>query len=125
MLKVYKCEKCGQMVVELKGTACTPFCCGQAMTLLEPNTVDAAQEKHVPAVDAAGSTVTVKVGTVEHPMTDDHYIAQIFLETEQGWQVKNLKPGEKPEAVFEVTAGDKAVAAYEYCTKHGFWKAEL
>ena len=91
-------------------------------TELVANTVDAAQEKHVPVIEIAGDTVTVKVGSVEHPMLDAHYIEFIVLVTEGGMQMKWLKPGMKPEAVFKTT--DKPVAAYEYCNLHGLWMAK-
>lgn len=91
-------------------------------TELVANTVDAAQEKHVPVIEISNDTVTVKVGSVEHPMLEAHYIEFIVLVTEGGMQMKWLKPGMKPEATFKVT--DKPVAAYEYCNLHGLWKAE-
>ena len=87
------------------------------------NTVDAAFEKHVPVIEVAGDTVTVKVGSVEHPMLDAHYIEWIVLVTESGFQMKWLKPGMKPVATFILTPGEKAVAAYEYCNLHGLWMA--
>ena len=91
--------------------------------LLTANTVDAAQEKHVPVIEVNGETVTVKVGSVEHPSLPAHYIEFIILVTEGGMQMKWLKPGDKPEAVFKIT--DKPVAAYEYCNLHGLWKADV
>ena len=72
-----------------------------------------------------GATVKVAVGEVEHPMAEDHYITFIVLETEKGYQTAPLAPGQKPEATFAVAEGDKPVAAYEYCNKHGLWKAEI
>lgn len=90
---------------------------------LTANTVDAAQEKHVPVIEISGDEVKVSVGSVEHPSLDAHYIEWIVLVTETGFQMKWLKPGMKPEAVFKVT--DKPVAAYEYCNLHGLWKAEV
>ena len=89
---------------------------------LTANTVDAAQEKHVPVIKLSGDTVTVKVGSVEHPSLDAHYIEWIILETSGGMQMKWLKPGMKPEATFRTE--EKVVAAYEYCNLHGLWKAE-
>lgn len=91
-------------------------------TELIPNTTDAAGEKHVPVIEINGETVTVKVGSVEHPSLDAHYIEWIVLVTEGGMQMKWLKPGMKPEAIFKVT--DKPVAAFEYCNLHGLWKAD-
>ena len=93
--------------------------------VLTANTVDAAREKHVPVIAREGNTVTVTVGSVLHPMTEEHYIPFIALETAQGLQVKNLKPGMKPVAVFSLADGDEPVAAYEYCNLHGLWKAEV
>ena len=91
-------------------------------TELVPNTVDAAFEKHVPVIEIAGDTVTVKVGSVEHPMLDEHYIEFVLLLTETGMQMKWLKPGMKPEAEFAVT--EPVIAAYEYCNLHGLWMAK-
>ena len=92
-------------------------------TELIANTVDAAQEKHVPVITVDGDTVKVEVGSVEHPSLDAHYIEFIVLVTESGFQMKWLKPGMKPEAVFKIT--DQPVAAFEYCNLHGLWKAEV
>ncbi len=89
---------------------------------LIPNTTDAAGEKHVPVISVNGDEVTVKVGSVEHPSLEAHYIEWIVLVTESGFQMKWLKPRMKPEAVFMVT--EKPVAAYEYCNLHGLWMAE-
>ena len=86
------------------------------------NTTDGAYEKHVPVISHKGETVTVKVGSVEHPMLDVHYIEFIVLETATGHQVHYLKPGQKPEADFAVT--EPVIAAYEYCNLHRLWKAE-
>ena len=122
----YRCEGCGNFVTFLgEKTACTPKCCGETMTELVPNTTDAAQEKHVPVVEVQGNTVKVSVGSVAHPMLEEHFIQFIILETKQGFQKKELKPGEKPEALFALADGDEAVAAYEYCNLHGLWKAEI
>ena len=89
---------------------------------LTPNTTDGAFEKHVPVIEQHGDHVTVKVGSVPHPMLDVHYIEWIILETASGFQRKDLKPGDLPEADFAVT--EPVVAAYEYCNLHGLWKAE-
>ena len=85
------------------------------------NTTDGAYEKHVPVITESGDLVTVKVGTVEHPSLDAHYIEWIVLETAGGFQMHYLKPGMKPEATFKTD--DKVIAAYEYCNLHGLWKA--
>ena len=88
---------------------------------LIPNTTDAAGEKHVPVVTISGDEVKVAVGSVEHPSLEAHYIKFIALQTTGGMQMKWLKPGMKPEAVFRTT--EQVVAAYEYCNLHGLWKA--
>jgi len=122
----YRCEGCGNFITFLgEKTACTPKCCGETMKELTPNTTDAAQEKHVPVAEVSGNTVTVKVGSAAHPMLEEHYIEFIILETENGFQKKDLKPGEAPEAVFVTADGEKPVAAYAYCNLHGLWKADL
>lgn len=125
MVKLYKCAHCGNIVEMVEDRGVTPVCCGQAMDLLNPNTTDAAVEKHVPVVSLDGNKVSVKVGSAEHPMTEEHHISFIMLETDKGVQRKALDPAGKPEAAFVLADGEKAVAAYEYCNLHGFWKAAL
>lgn len=125
MLEIYKCEGCGNFIVFLsEKTACTPKCCGESMKELVPNTSDGAGEKHVPVIEVSGNDVKVSVGSVEHPMLDNHYIQFIILETKQGYTKKDLKPGDKPVAEFKLSDGDEVVAAYEYCNLHGLWKAD-
>ncbi len=87
--------------------------------ILIPNTTDGAYEKHVPVIEQSSDFVTVRVGSVAHPMLEQHYIQWIVLETTSGYQKKDLKPGEAPEASFAVT--EPVVAAYEYCNLHGLW----
>jgi superoxide reductase len=99
----------------------TLVCCGQEMELLVANTVDASKEKHVPVVTKEGGKVTVKVGSVEHPMVEEHYIQWIYLCTKNGGQRKSLKPGEKPEATFYVGEDEDVCEVYEYCNLHGLW----
>lgn len=124
MLKVLKCDRCGAILEVAKdGHGIT--CCGEPMKELTANTEDAAFEKHVPDVEVKGNTVTVKVGSVEHPMLPEHHIAHIWLETTNGTQRKDLDPEGKPEAVFALAEGAKAIAAYEFCNLHGLWKKEL
>ena len=95
------------------------------MTELVPNTVDAAQEKHVPVIEVSGNTVTVKVGAAAHPMVEEHYIQWVYLQTEKGGQRRCLTPGGKPEATFALVEGDKPLAAFAYCNLHGLWKSEV
>ena len=121
-MKFYKCEICGKIVAMVKETPVDTMCCGQAMRELVPGTTDGAIEKHVPVYTLEGNTVKVKVGSVEHPMTDAHHIEWIAIETENGNQRKELKPGDKPEATFALVPRDKVKSVYEYCNLHGLWK---
>ena len=119
--QIYKCEICGNMVEVLHTGAGELVCCGEPMKLLDENTVDAAKEKHVPVIEKSGNKVTVKVGSVAHPMEEKHYIEFIELMADGKVYRRFLKPGEKPEATFEVTAAQ--LTAREYCNLHGLWKA--
>ena len=121
-MKFYKCEICGKIVAMVKETPVETMCCGQAMRELLPGTTDGATEKHVPVYTLEGNTVKVKVGSVEHPMTDAHHIEWIAIETENGNQRKELRPGDKPEATFALVPRDKVKSVYEYCNLHGLWK---
>lgn len=116
---------CGNIVEMVEDKKVPVVCCGEKMTELNPNTTDAALEKHVPEVEVNGNVVTVKVGSAAHPMTEEHHIAFIYLETDKGVQKKYLDHTGAPEAVFALAGGEKPVAAYEYCNLHGFWKKEL
>ena len=120
--EVYRCAICGNIVEIMHMAGGTLTCCGQPMELLSENTVDAAKEKHVPVVEAIEGGYKVKVGSVEHPMQDNHYIAWIELVEENKIQRVHLKPGDKPEAVFYTDC--KNVYAREYCNLHGHWSSK-
>ncbi len=122
-MKFYVCKHCGNIIAYVKNKGVPVMCCGEKMTELVPGSVDAASEKHVPVISVEGNKVTVTVGEVAHPMAEEHFIEWIALETAEGNQRKELKPGQKPEAVFMMTESDKVVAAYAYCNLHGLWKA--
>jgi len=122
--RFYICEHCKNIVGLIQSSGVPIKCCGQNMSELIPGTVDAAVEKHVPVVTTENNLVKVKVGEVTHPMTDDHYIQWIYLQTDKGGQRKNLLPGEAPEATFAL-AEEKPVAVYAYCNLHGLWKADI
>lgn len=118
------CRRCGNLVGVIHDSGVPMQCCGQPMETLTPNTTDAAGEKHVPVVSAADGKVTVKVGSVAHPMLPEHFIQWIALETDRGMQRKRLNPGEAPEASFLI-GDEKPLAVYEYCNLHGLWKTDL
>ncbi len=123
-MKFYLCKHCKNIVAYIHDSGVRVSCCGEEMQEIAPNTVDASNEKHVPVVSVDGTTVTVKVGEVDHPMLAEHYITWIALETAEGRQRKLLVPGAKPEATFEISATDKVVKAYEYCNLHGLWASK-
>ncbi len=119
--QVYKCEACGNIVESLIGGEGELVCCGTPMVLLDENTVDAAQEKHVPVIEKTANGYKVKVGAVPHPMEEKHYIQWIELVADGISYTAFLKPGEAPEAEFCCDAA--SVTAREYCNMHGHWKA--
>jgi len=120
-LEVYKCEICGNIVEVIHGGAGTLVCCGQNMVLLRENTVDAAQEKHVPVIEKTAEGILVKVGSVAHPMEEKHHIEWIEVLADGKIYRQFLEPGDKPEALFKIDAQN--VTAREYCNLHGFWKS--
>ncbi|OJF77475.1 MAG: desulfoferrodoxin [Treponema sp. CETP13] len=120
----YVCDTCGNLVAMINDSGVNPVCCGEKMRKLVPGEIDAATEKHVPFVTVKGDTLTVQVGEVPHPMTAEHYIQWVYVQTEKGSQLKKFSPNDAPKATFELT-DDKAIAVYEYCNLHGLWKKEL
>jgi len=120
--KVYKCAKCGNLVEALWNGKPTPVCCGEPMGELVPNTTDAATEKHVPVIERTGTTVKVKVGSVAHPMTPEHYI--LFVEVLHGKDVYRhdfVEGDTVAEATFLIPDDGQPLVAREYCNLHGFW----
>jgi len=122
--KFHFCKHCGNLVGMIFNSGAEMTCCGEPMLELVPNTVEASHEKHLPVIDISGEEVTVKVGSVAHPMTDEHFIEWIYLETRHGGQRRALKPGDYPEASFSLH-GEEAVAAYAYCNIHGLWETKV
>ena len=121
-MELFICKHCGNIITFLENSNVPVMCCGEKMQKVEPNTVDAAVEKHLPVVEVKDLLATVTVGSVEHPMQDDHYIKWIILETSEGIKVKNLTPSDKPIAIFSLLDGEEVISAYEFCNKHGIWK---
>lgn len=115
------CEKCGNMVAVVKESGVPVMCCGQKMTELVPGAVDASVEKHVPEFTVNGNKVEVVVGSVIHPMSEEHFIEWISLQTKFGNQRKQLKPGQEPKVCFTICDGDEVEAVYAYCNLHGLW----
>lgn len=120
-MKFLKCKICGKIVAVVNERQVPTICCGQPMEEMVPNTSDGAVEKHVPVFEVEGNIVRVTVGSVEHPMLDNHYIEWIAIQTNLGNQRKVLKPGEKPVAEFALLPGEKVLAVLEHCNLHGLF----
>ena len=121
--KFFKCEKCGNIMAQVKSSGVAVMCCGEEMKEMIPGTSDGAKEKHVPVYEKEGNTVIVSVGEVEHPMVPEHYIEWVSIQTKFGNQRKALKPGDKPKVTFALCENDEIEAVYAYCNIHGLWKA--
>ncbi len=119
--QVYKCNVCGNIIEVLHAEEGELVCCGQPMELLQEKVTDAGLEKHVPVIEATDSGIKVKVGDVPHPMEEKHYIEWVEVITDGGGYRRFLKPGEKPEADFDIKP--QKVTAREYCSIHGLWKS--
>ncbi len=123
-MEFFRCDTCGNIITIIKKSGAPVSCCGQTMTKLIAGSSDGAFEKHVPVVSVDGNKVTVKVGEVEHPMIDAHYIEWICIQTSTGSAFKYLKPEQKPEAVFTLADGEDFECAYAFCNLHGLWKSK-
>ncbi len=122
-MELFICKHCGNIITKIESTKVPVSCCGELMKKIEANTFDGALEKHVPKYLVEGNLVKVSVGEIEHPMVQDHYIKWIIVETNKGFNVKFLNYDQKPYAEFALTDGESVVSVYEFCNKHGVWKA--
>lgn len=122
--RFYRCEHCGNIIAMVHDAGVPVMCCGTKMSRLIPGTTEASQEKHIPVFTVDGNKVYVVVGEAEHPMTEEHYIQWISIQTKQGNQRKCLAPTDKPVACFSICDGDEIEAVYAYCNLHSLWKAE-
>lgn len=123
MLKFYT-NKSGNIIAFVNKTEEAVVSAGEEFVEIKANSTDAAGEKHVPVVKVNGNKVRVEVGSVFHPMLEEHSITFIAIETKEGNQMKKLTPGQEPVAEFALADGDALIAAYEYCNLHGLWKTE-
>ena len=121
-LEIYKCEACGNIIEVLHSGDGELVCCGAPMILMQENTVDAAQEKHVPLIEKVAAGFKVKVGEVPHPMEEKHYIEWIEVVADGQAYRQFLNPGQAPEAMFYIEA--EKITAREYCNLHGHWKGQ-
>ena len=122
--KFFICEHCGNMVGIIRNAGVPLMCCGQKMTELKAGAVDASLEKHVPVASVEGNLVKVEVGSVLHPMSEEHNVSWVYLLTDKGGQRKCLEVGKDPVVTFAL-ADEKPLAVYAYCNLHGLWKTEL
>ena len=119
--KIYRCSVCGNILLSIEDSGVTPHCCGKPMEEPAVHMLDTNYEKHLPVVQVSGTTVSVCVGEEDHPMTEEHYIQWIILETCQRVEVVRLRPGEKPAAEFQLSVGECAVSVGAFCNIHGLW----
>ena len=119
--KFFICKHCGNIAAMIRDEGVPVYCCGEKMQELIPGTAEASGEKHIPVYRQEGNIVHVTVGSVEHPMTKEHYIEWICLKTEHVIQYAHLKPTDKPKAKFALCKGDDVRAAYAFCNQHNLW----
>lgn len=122
--KFFICKHCGNLVGMIEDSNVPIICCGEPMTQLHANTVDASQEKHIPVVEYDGHKYNITVGSVSHPMEEKHYIKWLYFQTENGGMRHCFKPGDLPQWHF-CGNWDKPIAVYAYCNLHGLWMTEI
>lgn len=122
----YKSDSC-ETIIEVICSKETPnlTCCDKPLKEMTANTSEGAAEKHLPVIEQSGNEITVKVGSVLHPMTEEHSIDWVYLETQKGSQRVHLHGTQEPVARFAIATGDTPIAVYAYCNLHGFWKTEF
>lgn len=122
--KFFICEHCGNLVGLISGGNAPLYCCGSEMKELQAGSVEASREKHIPVVSLDGNLVKVEVGSVLHPMAEEHNIAWVYLKTDKGGHRKNLEVGKSPIVVFALV-DEKPIEVYAYCNLHGLWKTQV
>ena len=123
--RFYICNHCGNIIGKIHDSGVSVVCCGEKMKQLIPGEVEASVEKHLPVVTVENGKVTVLIGSVNHPMTEEHSISWVYLETNKGGQRKNLAPGAEPKVIFALAEDEEPIAAYAYCNLHGLWKTSI
>lgn len=122
MIRFYICKHCGNIITKVEDSTVNVVCCGEEMHEIFANVVDASQEKHIPVVEI-GEEVTIKIGSVEHPMTEEHHISWVAIKKENGFEIVYLKANDKPE--INIKTNSKVLEVYAYCNLHGLWKTTL
>lgn len=123
--RFYICNHCKNIIGIIQDSGVPVVCCGEKMKQLVPGEVEASVEKHLPVVSVENNAVNVVVGSTVHPMTEEHSISWVYLQTNQGGQRKNLLPGAEPKVTFALADDEKPVAVYAYCNLHGLWKTGI
>lgn len=121
MMNFYICEHCGNIAYKLTDSRVPLTCCGSPMALLVPGLSDGATEKHLPAIYQVGDQVEIAVGIQAHPMTKEHFIDWVILETDTGFHVADLAAGQAPHASFRLAPMEQVAGAYAFCNLHGLW----
>lgn len=120
-MKFYECKTCGNIIIMCEDSGVVPVCCGKVMSELEPLNNDGPYESHVPVIEEDDCCIKVKVGDKTHPMSQEHYIKWIMLETDKGYYVKKLNHYDGPLAYFHVCEDEKILRAYAFCNIHSLW----
>lgn len=121
-MKFFKCNVCGNVVELIVKGGGQLVCCNESMELLVPKEQEAGNEKHLPVANMEGNQLSVKVGSIEHPMEEAHHIEFIVIKYNNHVERKNLKYTDKPEAVFTINEECDEIEIYEFCNLHGLWK---
>ena len=121
----YRCGICGNLMCAVYSSGVTPRCCGQEMECVRPNTVDVGAEKHMPVIRTADNAVHISVGSMPHPMTEEHFIEWIILQTNRGTYARRLMPDRSPKVCFRIQADEYPLRAYAWCNLHGLWMQNI
>ena len=119
--RYFRCKKCGKVIVMLSERNTPTICCGEEMEERAAGITEASREKHIPVFERTGNIVKVSVGSVAHPMEEQHFIEWIALESSSGVQVRQLTAGNKPEVVFALEESDSVERVLAFCNLHGLW----
>lgn len=118
----YKCPICNNLIGLIQGDASHITCCGKPMELLVANSSEGATEKHIPVYKKDGDEIVVRVGEVNHPMDEDHYIMWVAVVSDNQTTRVRFYPHQEPVARFKYIPNS---VIYAYCNKHGLWKSNV
>ncbi len=124
MVKILKCEKCESIIqVFVEGDT---NACDSHMIEIPVKTEGEKASKHKPVIEIDGDNVTIKIGELQHPMDENHYIQFILLEVADEQYTKYFKPEDIPEISFTIAENkiSKGIVAKAFCNIHGLWSSE-